>query len=102
MSSYLRRLQRKAARTAPDYETRQQPVRLHDTAYEVLHPTRGWQRFSMLRETAQRIMAGLLDHVLPERQKTQPATYGRKDKPVPPPTVTRQQRRAAARGKRAA
>ena len=62
MSSYLRRLQRKAARVRGDYEPAERPfVLLPDGGYQVLHPTRGWHTFSKRRLDAGAAMAGLLD-----------------------------------------
>lgn len=101
MSSYLRRLQRKAARKRADNETGEQPTRIHSRFYEVLHPTRGWKRISNARVTAQQWMGALLDHVLPERTRKAPVQW-RKPMPPQPSTITRQQRRHAARGKRSA
>lgn len=53
MSSLLRRLERKRKRVAGTFEVQARPHREHATTqgYDVLHPTKGWQRFSERRLT---------------------------------------------------
>ena len=44
MSSFLRNLQRKAARKSSDYVAKPQPFEINDDgSYRTLHPTRGWR-----------------------------------------------------------
>lgn len=50
MSSLIRNIARKAARNSSNYEPKPQKTVAHiDGGYSVLHPTRGWQRFSARR-----------------------------------------------------
>lgn len=60
MSSYPRRLQRKALRNRTDYQPKSQPTRIHSDGYSTLTPTKGWRWVSNRRLAAQRRMAALL------------------------------------------
>jgi hypothetical protein len=97
MSSYLRTIQRRAARKASNYEAPPQPTRTFvDGSYETLRPTKGWLRLSIARLWAQQRLAQMLDHVLPERTR-KPRKVWREPGPDVPYAETRQQRRARER-----
>ena len=50
MSSMIRRMQRKFARSQPDYEKPEAKFVLNeDGSYEAYHPTRGWRHVSAQR-----------------------------------------------------
>lgn len=58
MSSFTRRIQRKAARKAGNFGVRDRPYKaLPDGGYLVLLPTKGWHRFSACRLRAQAKLA---------------------------------------------
>lgn len=61
MSSLIRRIERKWAKSRADYEPRPQQYKmLRDGGYLVLHPTKGWRRVCGARLRAGRRMAALL------------------------------------------
>lgn len=99
MSSFPRRLQRKAARKNPDYETPSQPtVMREDGGYKTLRPTGGWLDVSILRMVAQFKLAAILERAyVPTGRTRKPSKVWRTPAPATPSTETRQQRRAAAR-----
>lgn len=93
MSSLVRRIQRRVLRKRSDYEPAPQAVEtFKDGSYSTLRPTKGWAHFSARRLAAQRRMAQMLDHFIPERIR-KPAKLWRKPAPPAPSTETRQQRR---------
>lgn len=96
MSSFIRRIQRKVLRSAPDYEPHPQPTQVFkDGSYRTLG-RKGWRFFSARRLAAQRKMATMLDHVPAIRMRKTPKVW-RKPAPPAPSTVTRQQIRYARR-----
>jgi len=60
MSSYIRNIQRKAAKQRPDYEPKPTPTIVLKHGYKVLRPTKGWLFMSARRLEAQRKMAAML------------------------------------------
>ena len=62
MSNSLKRNLRKAHGLTGKYIANggEQPVRIDDQGYDVLHPTRGWKRISYRRLAAQQRMATML------------------------------------------
>ena len=98
MSSFVRRLQRKAARQRSDYEPAPQPtVMKEDGGYKTLRPTKGWIEFAAIRIAAQMALARILERDIPIVRNRKPRKVWRPDAPVPPSVETRQQRRWAAR-----
>lgn len=64
MSSYLRRIQRRAEKAHPDYEAKPDQVRVHeDGSFDRLHPTKGWKHTSARRSEAQNRIAMLTDTI---------------------------------------
>lgn len=96
MSNFVRRMQRKSLRMKSDYEAPAQPTVVTEAGYFTLRPTKGWVRISNRRLAAQRVMAGMLDHHIPERSKKAPKVW-RQPAPCPAGIETRQQRRHSAR-----
>lgn len=60
MSSFLRNLQRRVKRNAPDHEPPEQYIEAISGGYRTLHPTKGWRRVSAKRYHADRALGHLL------------------------------------------
>lgn len=108
MSSLTRNMQRRVARAAADYEPRSQFTQAADDgSYVTLHPTKGFRSVCAARaelgvrhskvEVVDRLEAMMAMPYLGPRAKPSRIYHPLNFTPMPVGTVTRQQRRAAAR-----
>jgi len=102
MSSFIRNLQRRAARKNPDYESQPQVTQVRDDgSYRTLRPTKGWLEMSAIRYLATMKLAQILEKAyVPRVSRKKPSKVWKETQPKPmvQGRETRQQLRAAARG----